>query len=244
MGGHLSYIAPVAEFTDGGSSNTVTAPAAATALGTDAGGDAISDAVIPALYGMWKVNPDLALGLAINVPYGLQTDYDATWIGRYHALKSDLRTISVQPAVAYRVTPQLSLGAGVNVQHASAELTRAVDFGSVNSMANTLTGGNIGINGGGGDGLSKVEGDDLSYGFTLSALYELSEQTRVGAHYRSRVHHELDGDLAVTNKPTYSNPLGVPAIGALASSLNANFADGGASAELRRTAPISASITS
>jgi len=213
MGGHLSYIAPVAEFTDGGSS--ATSPFVAQTLGSNPSGDAISDAAIPAIYGHWKINPDLSLGVAVNVPYGLQTDYDANWIGRYHALKSDLRTISVQPAIAYKVTPQLSLGAGVNVQHASAELTRAVDFGSIVNVAS----GNVVATSATPDGMSKVEGDDLSYGYTLSALFELSDQTRVGAHYRSRVHHELEGDLTISN---------VPALVAG----NAAFASGKASAEL------------
>lgn len=240
MSGNLSYIAPVADFSNNGSSVTGTA----SALGNASGGDAISDAVLPSLYAMWKVNPDLALGISTNVPYGLTTDYDSNWIGRYHALKSDLRTISIQPAVAYRVVPKLSLGAGVNVQYASAELTKAVDSAAINTAV--LGAGLINFgpgvvtsNGVATDGLSKVEGDDLAVGFTLSALYEVSEDTRLGVHYRSRVHHTLEGDLTISNKPIFAtaNPV---AQAALVGPANAQLANGTASAKL--TTPDSANI--
>ncbi len=219
-----TYIMPVSEFTDGGSTTT----SAVTAMGSNPSGDAIDDALVPSLYAMWKVNPDLALGMSVNVPYGLVTDYDENWIGRYHALKSDLEAISVQPAIAYKVAPKLSLGAGVNVQYASAELTRAVDFNTINarltaSPAIISTGAN-------GDGQSKVEGNDLSFGYTLSALYEISDETRVGAHYRSRVHHRLEGDLTITNEPIFTSL--APAANATVNAANATFADGKASAEL------------
>lgn len=240
MGGHASYIAPVAEFDDGGSSGSTPTGVPAPNMGTETSGDAIKDAVIPALYGLWKVNPDLAVGVAVNIPYGLKTDYDDAWIGRYHALKSDLETISLQPAIAYRVTPRLSLGAGLNVQHASAELTKAVDFTTIDTIATASPAvGSTGLN---GDGYSKVEGDDTSTGFTLSALFELSDQTRVGAHYRSRVHHTLDGDLKFSNKPTFIDNTGgaVPAAAATVNSLNGTFANGDATAKL--TTPDSANL--
>ena len=41
-------------------------------------------------------------GLGVNAPFGLKTDYDDGWIGRYQALKSQIKTINVNPALSGR----------------------------------------------------------------------------------------------------------------------------------------------
>lgn len=110
------------------------APVTATNLNTISGpgshGNAAISAVLPEFNIMYSVNKDLKLGLSLNVPYGLTTEYDANWIGRYHALKSELKTIDVSPSIAYRVSDSVTLGAAFIVRKADAELTNAVDYGT------------------------------------------------------------------------------------------------------------------
>ena len=59
-----------------------------------------------------QLTPALSLGLGINAPFGLKTEYDSNWIGRFHAIKSEVRTINVNPSIAFKVNDQISLGAG------------------------------------------------------------------------------------------------------------------------------------
>ena len=87
-------------------------------------------AVLPEFNIMYSVNKDLKLGLSVNVPFGLTTEYDSNWIGRYHGLKSDLKTIDITPSVAYRVNDQFSFGVAFIARKADAELTNAVDYGT------------------------------------------------------------------------------------------------------------------
>jgi long-chain fatty acid transport protein len=87
-------------------------------------------AVLPEFNIMYSVNKDLKLGLSLNVPFGLTTEYDANWIGRYHGLKSDLKTIDITPSVAYRVADQFSFGVAFIARRADAELTNGVDYGT------------------------------------------------------------------------------------------------------------------
>lgn len=218
--GNLSYIAPTAEFSNGGSTSYFGTPS----TGGD-GGDAVENAFLPSAYAMYSVNEDLKIGLSLTVPYGLVTEYDNDWIGRYHAIRSDLQTIDLQPTIAYRVLPQLSLGAGVNIQYASAELTNAIDFGSLGrasfgavspALAATFTPGAM-------DGLGKIEGDDISFGYTLGLMFEPTEQTNIGVSYRSRVFHTLDGDASFS---------GTPAAFAASPALTERFRDGDAEADL------------
>ncbi len=46
-----------------------------------------------------------------------------------------------------------------------------------------------------------IDGDSWELGFSLSALWEPEETTRIGLRYRSEISHDLSGDLTV-NSPT------------------------------------------
>jgi len=110
------------------------APVTGTNLNTISGAanhpNAAISAVLPEFNVMYSVNNDLKVGLSLNVPFGLTTEYESNWIGRYHALKSDLKTIDVSPSVAYRVSKSFTLGAAFVVRKADAELSNSVDYGS------------------------------------------------------------------------------------------------------------------
>jgi len=92
--------------------------------------NAAISAVLPEFNVMYSVNKDLKVGFSLNVPFGLTTEYDSNWIGRYHALKSDLKTIDLAPSIAYRVSKEFSIGVAFVARKADAELTNAVDYGS------------------------------------------------------------------------------------------------------------------
>ncbi len=119
----------------------------------------------------------LWLGLSASAPFGLANDYGNDWFGRYDSTASELTTYDIQPSIAYKVNEKLSIGGGVNLQYASAELDSVVNLGA-------------------GELNSKLEGDDnLSYGYNLGVMYEPTPGTVLGAHYRSSLHHSLKGDV-------------------------------------------------
>lgn len=72
---------------------------------------------------------DLSVGLGLTAPFGLETDWSPDWVGRYHALRTKLTTIDLQPTVAYWMFERLSFGASFDAQYASARLSQAIDFG-------------------------------------------------------------------------------------------------------------------
>src|SRR4051794_29416024 len=43
-------------------------------------------------YFAWPFNDRIAFGFAINTPFGLKTDYDDPWVGRFQGIKSELTT--------------------------------------------------------------------------------------------------------------------------------------------------------
>ncbi len=92
--------------------------------------NAAISAVLPEFNIMYSLSRDLKLGLSLNVPFGLTTEYDANWIGRYHALKSELKTIDIAPSLAYRVNDSFSFAVSFIARKADAELSNGVDYGT------------------------------------------------------------------------------------------------------------------
>ncbi len=190
ISGTLSFIFPSAEWSDRGSRDAFGTP-----LSGGNGADGGSNAIVPVFYGMYTIDDQWTVGLAVNVPFGLATDWAGGWKGRYQALESDIKTINVQPSVAYKIDDQWSVGGGVDFQYMDVRLTQAVDYGTVAVAAlGPAPAAALGLSPQANDGRGIVEGDDTSWGFNVGALYELDERTRFGVHYRSKIEHNLDGD--------------------------------------------------
>jgi len=167
---------------------------ATTTAGVPIGGstrddDAGDDAVLPSVYALLVPNDALRFGLGINVPFGLGSEYANNWVGRYHTLKSNFKSININPAVAYRATEWLTLAAGLQFQWSEAELVNSIDFGTIGAAAGVP--GAVPTE---QDGRGKVTGDGWAYGYNFGALADLRPGTRVGVAYRSSLDTTLKGD--------------------------------------------------
>ncbi len=182
-----SYISPTSE-----TKNAVaTTAAGAPITGTPNSGDIGVDALVPAIYSSYQVTDEIFLGLAVNSPFGLATENNDGWVGRYHATDSELMTIDFSPTAAYKPFDWLNLGAGLQVVYASATLENAVDTSTIALAPYAAA----------NDSQAKVEGDDFGYGFTLGAIVEPMPGTRIGVAYRSEVDLTLEGDATFQLSP-------------------------------------------
>ncbi len=186
-------IRPAAEFSNAGSATPLRHPLAGGGffpLGGD-GGDAGSWAFVPNAYFSAAITDNLYLGIGANAPFGLKTEYNDGWMGRYQALKSEIRTININPTLAYKFNDAFSVGIGASWQRIDAELT---------NTANLVT----------QEGFSKLKGDDDSWGWNIGVLLNLTPDTRIGASYRSEIDYTLEGDVRITNAAgatVVSNPI-------------------------------------
>src|SRR5690606_38125406 len=94
------------------------------------GGDGGQDAFVPHFYGVYTAPNGLKLGLGVNAPFGLVTDYDLGWKGRYSEITTSLKSFNFNPAVAANLGYGVSVGAGVSIQYLRGTLLQAIDFGS------------------------------------------------------------------------------------------------------------------
>ncbi|MEC6823005.1 outer membrane protein transport protein [Photobacterium piscicola] len=147
--------------------------------------------VVPAAYYIQPINDRAAIGLAIFSNYGVTTDYPTAMQAGSLAGKTSLETVNFNPNIAYRLSPQLSIGAGVSLVYGTAEFNRRLG-----SLAYAAPSHNL-IN---------MEGTDWSWGWNIGALYELDNNNRFGLSYRSQVDLNFKGHFTdylgqATSKP-------------------------------------------
>ncbi|MGH8802154.1 MAG: OmpP1/FadL family transporter [Casimicrobiaceae bacterium] len=218
-------------------------PAAFQPLG-NSGGDAGSDNVVPNLYAVMPINHDWSFGLGINTPFGLVTQWGEGWIGRFQALKSDVKTINVNPSLSWRVNDALALGVGVDWQRIDATFTSDVNYsGALMQAAGQAAAGGLippsllptiaslvpGLS-----SHTQVKGNDSAWGWNIGILWDATPQTRIGAQYRSSIKYHVEGNVSFDNPalPAVPPPL-APVIGGLGDAVNSVLADGGVTADIK-----------
>ncbi|MCP4430281.1 MAG: aromatic hydrocarbon degradation protein [Gammaproteobacteria bacterium] len=193
VAGH--FIKPDSKFTNDGST-------AAAALGSPALGGSNDDggfnALVPNLYWVKGINDQTKFGLGVQTLFGLATKYDDDWVGRYHGVESDLKTININPSLAYRVNDKLSIGGGIDVLFGDIVFTNAIDFGAICAAQGVAS---ASCSPQQTDGFADLEGDNLSdpaFGFNFGLQYLISEQTTFGLSYRSEIDLDLEGEADFT----------------------------------------------
>ncbi|MEN2505477.1 outer membrane protein transport protein [Stutzerimonas stutzeri] len=144
-------------------------------------GDMVPVTAVPMGYYVKPIDDSWTVGVGVYVPFGLITDYEGGFQGRYFGDKSEVRVITVQPTVSYRFNEKLSVGFGPTINRIDGTLESAVP-----PLAGTS------------DSRVKIKGDDTALGFNIGLLYEISPQTRLGATYHSKVDYTLEGDTRVS----------------------------------------------
>lgn len=163
---------------------TRTVPGLSTSVpvsGNDGGNPFDSVIPIPSFYATGQIGDRLWVGLGVNAPFGLKLEYDDGFFGRYDSLYTDLKTYNIQPSAAYKLTDNLSIGGGVDVQYVKVTLTNALP-----QLSPLLA-----------DGLASVKGDDWSVGWNAGVFFT-SGDTNFGVHYRSGVKHRLQGEQVIS----------------------------------------------
>ncbi|MCH8106129.1 MAG: outer membrane protein transport protein, partial [Proteobacteria bacterium] len=98
IAGHL--IIPEASFTNNGSTATPAFGSPALGGANDDGG---ANAFVPNFYWVKTIDEKTKFGLGVQTLFGLATEYDRNWVGRYHAVETDLKTININPSIAYQL---------------------------------------------------------------------------------------------------------------------------------------------
>jgi long-chain fatty acid transport protein len=119
--------------------------------------------------------------------------------------------VNINPSIAYRINEHWSIGAGFSAQYVEAELSNAIDFGTLDAAGAFyptlgLVPGSLGLIPQRSDGHATLEGDSWGFGFNLGVIHEFNQNSRIGVSYRSRIKHTLEGDVDFKNVPAGLRP--------------------------------------
>ena len=179
LGGQLLFV--TARQRDTGSLRGLAGGQGAIPTGGGSGGNPFEQPIaVPVGYGAFRVTDRVWVGLGVSAPFGLKVAYRPGWFGRYDSTYSSLSSSNLQPSLAIKLTDRLSIGAGADIQKLHADLRSALP-----NVSPLLP-----------DGGLRVEGQDLAFGWNAGALYDAG-WARIGAHYRSKIDHRLQGTFTV-----------------------------------------------
>jgi long-chain fatty acid transport protein len=189
--GVLSAIKPSTRFSNDGSINPVGIYGAA-----GNGGDAGGWAYVPAMYFALPINDQISLGIGVNAPFGLATEYDKGWTGRFRALNSDVTTMNINPSISFKPNETWAFGVGFSAQKLDGTFSNNVN--ASNALCSGF--GNPGLCSPAGalrnlEGWARIDGDDWGWGYNLGAMFQPSPSTRVGLSYRSSIDFKVTGDV-------------------------------------------------
>jgi long-chain fatty acid transport protein len=151
----------------------------------DNGGNAGDVAPVTSFFYVRPLSDRLVFGFSTTAPLGGGVDYGSDFVGRYALRDVFLAGVALTPAMAYRVTDKLSLGAGVSAIYTMMEQSIAIRQGAPDPRL---------------DG--RVKFDDLSdWGFQgiLGLTYAFNDRLLLGLVYRSEADTDLEGDVKFEN---------------------------------------------
>jgi long-chain fatty acid transport protein len=157
--------------------------------------DGGTTAIVPHVYLAKQLTNRWRFGFGFNAPYGLGTNYGETWIGRYHATETRLSVFNLNPSFAVRLGGGVSAGFGLDMQRSTATLGNMIDFGSLGAALD------FPLTPQGHDGRVEFKGFDWATGWNAGVLWKVGADARLGASFRSRIDHTLDGTADFTVPP-------------------------------------------
>jgi len=149
-----------------------------------------TEGTVPHLHWASSLNDNWRMGFSISAPFGLATEYNSQWLGCYETTKSEITTTDINPSLAYKISDQFYVGAGLSWQYADARLEQRIHSLSFAGAPLFLVSAT--------DGRATITGDDASWGYNLGATWVPHDDLRLSLTYRSKVEHTLDGERDIS----------------------------------------------
>jgi long-chain fatty acid transport protein len=153
----------------------------------------------PTLYFAMPLNQKLSFGFALMSPFGGSSDFGEDWVGSHFAETAEVFSVQASASLGYQLTETISIGVALGAQYLSWELNMDLPpapFGPVNPghitpdhpMYSELLPP-------GSEELIKI--DDVQPYMSIGALWQPTENTRVGFRYIPEINHELQGNAQI-----------------------------------------------
>ena len=135
------------------------------------------------LYVSKKFDQKLSYGLGIYTPYGNTVEWEKDWQGSHLVNNIELKTVYIQPTIAYKFNDKYSVGFGPTYVIGNVELNR--------NLSTSL----MDANGDRSNVTVKASGID-AWGYNVGLLAKPSDKVSVGISYRSKIDLKARGEDA------------------------------------------------
>lgn len=155
--------------------------------------------LVPHLYAAYRLSDDVALGLGVYVPYGLETQWPTDWDGAFEGYDNGLQSIYIQPTAAYQLTDRIRIGGGPILGISSVTLNQRLDVSSQavpsDNVPDGTTFGNLGIPFHTAFADASLEAHGATgVGGHIGVTVNATDWLDVGARYLSPIKFEYEGD--------------------------------------------------
>ena len=134
---------------------------------------------------------NIVAALAVNAPFGLRNAYDEQGPQRYITTNISLVTLYTGPYVGWQITPNLSIGGGVQYVYASAEIEQKINYGV---FLDPRLNENPDYDG----KLSVEKATDNGFSANAGLLFTPIDALSVGVSWRSGIELDIEGDVKLT----------------------------------------------
>ncbi|MDB5887538.1 MAG: fadL [Rhodocyclales bacterium] len=173
VSGGATVVKATYEFHDNGSSS-----GAFTGTGNGTNGGTLGR--VPNLYMSSELGGNFYAGIGFGAPFGLRTQYEVPWAGAAQATLFDIKTINVNPSLAYKINDKFSVGVGLDYQKMEVQYQRMASTLAVFSLSSDAV---------------ALKANDDAWGWNVGFLFTPSDSMKLGFSYRSRMKYDLQGDL-------------------------------------------------
>lgn len=146
---------------------------------------------VPGIYFSMPLGERAAIGIGFWAPYGLTTEWDEDFEGRFTAYKTTLQSPYVQPTFAWRPTDKLAIGAGLDIAYNKLELKQRLDL-STQQLAPGVSFGAIGVPRFTDFADFRIKGHKVTLGANLGAIVNPDGPVSFGVRYMTRQKIEAD----------------------------------------------------
>ena len=146
----------------------------------------------PNAYAIIPVGQNLTFGVGAFSAYGLRTDWEKPFVGRFISSDANLKTLSIEPAVAWQSSSG-AIAVGVGAEYRRAHVILQRNNATLNPFTQRLTDvANVYLN----------SDWESSWGWNAGILFKPTSTWRIGASYRTDMDIDFKGDATFTQIPT------------------------------------------
>lgn len=138
------------------------------------------------VFGGFSIFDNFKAGISVYTPYGSSINWTDNWPGATLNQSVKLQAFTVQPTLAWRIIPRLSVGAGLTVTWGSVDLHKGLISGEQLDAMLKLLGSDYRFGMITPASVALTGNSGIACGVNLGVMYDISNSVTAGVNFRSK----------------------------------------------------------